>query len=235
MNLRFLLSFGIIFTLAALAPAQETEKTIPPAAMKLLTEAQEFQQRQRFVDALDKLDELEAIAPDLPDLYNMRGSIYLSPTLRDFGKATEMFDKAEKLQPGALPPRFNKAELLFVKHDWVSAGSAFQKLLDDFPKIPMQIRHLILFKRLVCEVKQDQIAVAEKTLKDHFTFMDDTPAYYFSNAAISFQKKEESAAKDWLTRAGGIFKEDENSAYTDTMMEARWLPNIGLPAIEPGK
>lgn len=235
MKLRSLIYLGVISTLTGLSPAQDVSKPVPPEVMKKLMEAQELQQRQRFVDAMTKLDELEAIAPEMPDLYNMRGSIYLSPALRDFAKASEMFDKAESLQPDALAPRFNKAELLFVKHDWAGAAAAFQKLLADFPKIPMQVRHLVIFKRLVCEVKQDQVLVAEKSLKDSFTFMDDTPAYYFSHAAMAFQKKDEATAKDWMTRAAGIFKEQENSAYLDTLMEVRWVPNIGLPLTEPGK
>ena len=235
MNFRFLFCLGFILSLAGIAPAQEAAGKISPDAMRKLQEAQDLQQRQRFVDALTKLDELEATDPGLPDIYNMRGSIYLAPSLRDFDKATEMFDKAEALQPNSLAPRFNKAELLFVKHDWAAAGAAFQKLLADFPKIPMQVRHLAIYKRLVCEVKQDQILVAEKTLKDNFTFMDDTPAYYFSHAAMAFQKKDEAAAKDWMTRAAGIFKKEENSAYIDTLMEVRWVPNIGLPQTEDAK
>ena len=65
--------------------------------------------------------------------------------------------------------------------------------------------------------------------------MDDTPAYYFSHAAMAFQKKDEAAAKDWMTRAAGIFKKEENSAYIDTLMEVRWVPNIGLPQTEDAK
>ena len=235
MNTRSLSCIAIISTLFSLAHAQQATKPMSPEVMKKLQEAQELQQRQRFVDAMAKLDELEVIAPELPDLYNMRGSIYLSPSLRDFAKASEMFDKAETMQPDALAPRFNKAELLFVKHDWPGAGAAFQKLLADFPKIPMQVRHLVIYKRLVCEVKQDQKLVAEKTLRDSFTFMDDTPAYYYGHAAMAFQKKDEAAAKDWMTRAAGIFKEQENSAYVDTLMEVRWVPNIGLPSVEETK
>jgi len=197
-----------------------------------IQEAQELQGRQRYVDALAKLDEAEELAPNLPDIYNMRGSIYLAPSLRDYTKAGEMFDKAEAMQPGQLAPRFNKAELLFVQHDWAAAGAAFHKILNDFPKTPMPVRHLIIFKRLICEVKQDQLDIAEKTLKDTFTFMDDTPAYYYSKAAIAFQKKDEAAAKDWLSRAEGIFKPVEISAYMDSFMEVRWLPNIGLPPME---
>lgn len=225
----YLLSLLIFFT--SLAQGQESP-ALSALTVQKFTEIQELQQRQRYTDALAKLDELEAESPELVDIYNMRGAIYLTPALRDFTKATEMFDKAEKMQPGSLPPRFNKAELLFIKHDWAAAAVAFQKLLEDFPKLALQVRHLVIYKRLVCEAKQDQIDTAQKTLKDNFTFMDDTPAYYMAHAAIAFQEKKEDQAKDWIKRAAGIFKTAENSAYMDTLMEARWVPNIGLPPIE---
>lgn len=231
MNRCTLFGLSLLLAFSSLADGQEAP-ALSALTVQKFTEIQELQQRHRYVDALAKLDELEAESPDLVDIYNMRGSIYLTPALRDFAKATEMFDKAEKMQPGSLPPRFNKAELLFVKHDWAGARAAFQKLLEDFPKLPLQVRHLVLYKRLVCEVKQDQIDAANKTLKDHFTFMDDTPAYYMGHAAIAFQQKKESEAKDWIKRADGIFKTSENSPYMDTLMEARWVPNIGLPAVE---
>ena len=86
-------------------------------------------------------------------------------------------------------------------------------------------------KRLVCEVKLERLPAAEQTLKDSFTFMDDTPAYYYSQATLAFARRDEVKAKDWLTRAGGIFKPAERSPYEDCLMEARWLPSLALPPV----
>jgi tetratricopeptide (TPR) repeat protein len=232
MNPRLLCPFIVLFLLVTAARAQQGLAPLPPDVMLQIQDIHTFQARQRYVEAINLLDEIEAKYPDRPDLMNIRGSLYMTPALRDFAKAEEMFDKALKLSPNEFPLHFNKAELLFVKHEWAGAGKAFQKLLDENPKIPLAIRHLILFKRLVCELKQDQMAAAEKTLADHFTFMDDSPAYYFSKAAIAFHKKDEASAQDWVKRAGGIFKPNENSPYIDTMMETRWMPNISLPDAE---
>ncbi len=209
--------------------AQEPSSQLPADVVLQIQELQELQQKHRYVEAVTKLDELEAKYPERPEFHNIRGSLYMSPALRDLDKAGECFDKALKLAPNELPPHFNKAELLLVKHDWVSASAAFQQVLQKFPKLPLQVRHVVLFKLLVSEVKQDKIADAEKTLADHFTFMDDTPAYYFSKSAIAFQKKDETMARDWIKRANGIFKQEEIAAYFDTLMEVRWVPNIGLP------
>ncbi len=202
---------------------------LPPEAMMAAREIQELQQTNRFTEAIQKLDDLEEKYPDRAELVNMRGSLYMSNALRDLDKANEAFQRALQLSPDEFRIHFNLAEVQFVKHEWAKAAAAFQKMLDQFPKMPLAYRHMVLFKRLVCEVKQDQIAQAEKTLSDHFTFMDDTPAYYYSKAAVAFQRKAEAEAKDWISRANGIFKAQESHPYVDTLIEARWIPHLGVP------
>ncbi len=227
---------AVLLVSETLTPAQNaSEKAAPrlsPEVIAKLSEAQELQGRQRFVDALAKLDEVEAIAPDLTELHNLRGSIFLSPSLRDFDKAEFHFNRAKELDPNGIGPRFNLAELLFVKHDFKAALEAFEQILKDYPKIPLGIRHLILFKSLICDVKLDKAAEAEAIITDHFTFMDDTPAYYYSKAALAFQADKEDEGKAWIARAESIFKPQENAAYNDTMMEVRWVMNIGLPPVK---
>jgi tetratricopeptide (TPR) repeat protein len=219
----------LIFLLLNLAVTVGAQTPLPPEALLTAQEIQQLQQKQQYTEAMQKLDELEEKYPDRAELINMRGAMYMTNALRDLDKAEENFDRAAKLAPNDFAIRFNKAEVRFVKHEWAEAATAFQKLLDDFPKLPMTYRHIVLFKRLVCEAKLEQLTSAEKTLTDHFTFMDDTPAYYYSKAAIAFQKKDEAAAKDWLARANGIFKPQESSAYLDTLIEARWVPHLGIP------
>jgi tetratricopeptide (TPR) repeat protein len=218
----------LLFSAAMLLGAQPPS-ALPPEAIMAAQEIQELQQKNRFSEALEKLDELEGKYPDRSELVNMRGSLYMTNALRDLDKANEAFQRALKISPDEFRIHFNLAEVQFVKHDWSAASAAFQKLLDQFPKIPMTYRHMVIFKGLVCEVKQDHITQAEKTLSDHFTFMDDTPAYYYSKAAIAFQRKAEAEAKDWISRAGGIFKPQESAPYVDTLIEARWIPHLGLP------
>jgi predicted Zn-dependent protease len=212
--------------------AQQARPPLPPDVVVQAQEIQQLMQTQKYAEAMDKLDALEARHPDRPELINIRGSLYMTSALRDLAKAGECFDQALKLSPGEFPLLFNKAEILFVSHDWPAAALASQKLLDDTPKLPLVYRHMVLFKKLVCEVKQDHLPEAEKILNTHFTFMDDTPAFYFSKAAIAFQKKDIPTAEDWIKRANGIFKPAETGTYTDSLTEARWIANISLPAAE---
>lgn len=200
-----------------------------PEVQKLLAEAQNLQGRHRYFDALAKLDEAEKLDPKDPNIPNVRGAIFLVPALRRFDEAKVEFEKALALDKGALAPRFNLAELVFVAQKFPEAESGFAAILKDYPKLPLQVRHLVTFKLFASKAKQDKLAEAEALLKEHFTFMDDSPAYYYAKAALAFQRKNEAEAQDWLTKASVIFKPAETAAYVDSLMEARWLPNIALP------
>lgn len=200
--------------------------TTDPAVQKLLGEAQDLQGRNRYFDALSKLDEAEKLAPKDPNVYNIRGAIYLVPAVRDFDKAKEQFEKSKSLDPAALAPKFNLAELNFVKHAFADAEVSFEGLMKEFPKVPMSVRHLIAYKLLMSQSEQGKFDEANATLKANFTFMDDTPAYYFAKAAILFAQKKEAEAKEWIEKANAIFKPADNSAYIDSLMETRHVPNI---------
>ena len=73
-----------------------------------------------------------------------------------------------------------------MKHDFTAALQSFTKLATDYPKLPMVIRHLVHYKRALCELKLGHRPAADQIIAENFTFMDDTPAYYFSKAAIAF-------------------------------------------------
>lgn len=206
-----------------------------PEVMKLLGEAQELQSRHRYFDALTKLDEAEKLAPNDPNIANTRGAIYLVPGMRDFDKARSEFERAQSLEPSALAPKFNLAELLFVKHDFAGSEAGFAKVLQEFPKLQMPVRHLVTYKLLIAQAKQGKLADAEAILKKAFTFMDDTPAYYFAKAAIAFQQEKGDQAREWIEKANVLFKGEVNAPYLDALMEVRWIPNIMLPPADVAK
>lgn len=215
------------------AQADKTEQKV----VDLLVEAQSLQGRKRYVDALAKLQEAESLAPARPEIYNVRGAIYLAAPTRDLDKAREQFTKARALNSAEMPPYFNLGEVDFVGGRWPECEQAFSEVLAKFPKLPASVRHLVLFKVLVAKVKQNKLDEAEKLLADSFTFMDDTPAYYFSKAVIAFQKKDDKTANDWLAKGQIIFKGEPSSAYLDSLMEAHYIDSlaVGKSAGEPAK
>ncbi|MBX7210697.1 MAG: hypothetical protein K1X78_20490 [Verrucomicrobiaceae bacterium] len=215
--------------------AKTEEPPLRPAAntdvQKLLGEAQDLQGRHRYFDALAKLDQAEKLTPEDPNIFNTRGAIYLVPAVRDFDKAQEQFEKAQVLAPTALAPKFNLAELFFVKQKFAESEAGFAALLKDFPKLQIGVRHLVVFKVLISQAEQGKIDAANATLKTHFTFMDDTPAYYFAKASIAFAQKKEDDAKEWIEKAKVIFKPVDNSPYLDSLMETRHIPNIMMSPV----
>jgi tetratricopeptide (TPR) repeat protein len=209
----------------AQTPAPSGSPALDPKVKALIEEARGLQQNQRSYEALTKLDEADAISPGSAFIANVRGSIYTAPPLRDYAKARECFETAEKLLPTAFEPKFNKTELLYVEHKYAVAEAEFGKLLENFPKLREEVRHLLQFKIIICQLKQGKAAEAGKGARA-FTFMDDTPAYYFTKAAAAFQEGDQSEARKWVGKATKIFKPRATAVYLDSLMEAGWLNSI---------
>lgn len=229
-HLLLFLTFGTVVTLPAQTPATPEQAPARPAmseeVKKLLIEARDLRMNQRFTEALAKLDEAEKIAPEVPDTYALRGDIHLLPRRRDFDLALPQFQKAAELQPESPLPKFNLAEFYFVKHEFDTALQMFSKIAADFPKLPLIIRHLVHYKRVLCELKLGHRAAAEQIIADNFTFMDDTPAYYFSKAALSFDAADLPKAQEWVQRGVAAFKGPACEPYYDSFKELRWVPDM---------
>lgn len=214
---------GVSASLAQQAPAKTP---VSDEVKKLLKEAREMRMKQRFTDALEKLDAAEKLNPNVADLYALRGDIYLAPRRRDFDLALPQFEKAAQLQPESPLPKFNLAEYYFVKHDFTTALQSFTKLATDYPKLPMVIRHLVHYKRALCELKLGHRPAADQIIAENFTFMDDTPAYYFSKAAIAFDLGDTNKANEWVKRGVAVFKAPSCEPYYDAFKELRWVPDL---------
>ncbi len=227
MNTRFILPLLVAALVASLIPAK-AQSPQPDKVTELLSEAQSLQGRKRYLDAFSKLDEAEKLNPKRPEIYNIRGAIYLAAAVRDVDKAREQFSKAHEMQPDAMPPLFNLAETEFVSGKWVESEKRFGDILTKFPKLPLGVRHLVTFKVLVSRVKQQRFDEAEKMIKETFSFMDDTPAYYFSKAVVALEKKDEQTGNDWLAKAQIIFKKADTSSYIDSMMESHYIDSLGV-------
>lgn len=222
----FSLCFSVLILAGDIPLQAQTADADAGKINQLIAEAQSLQSRKRYIDAFGKLDEAEKLDPKRPEIFNIRGAIHLALQVRDLDKARDQFRKALELQPDAMPPMFNLAEVEFVGQNWAASEKAFKEVLAKFPKLITGVRHLVVFKSLLCMARQGKFDEAEKVLADNFTFMDDTPAYYFSKAVIALDKKDTKTGNDWLTKAQVIFKKQENSAYLDSLMEAHYIESL---------
>jgi len=233
MNLRPFLAFLVLGASSALAQAPASPAAAAPVSdevRKLLLTARDMRVKHQYTDALEKLEEAEKLAPNLPDIYALRGDIYLAPRRRDFDLALPQFEKAAQLQPDSPLPKFNLAEFYFVKHDFDTALKSFSKMIADYPKLPMVIRHLVHYKRMLCELKLGHRQQAEQIVADNFTFMDDTPAYYFSKSAMAFETGDIAKANEWVQRGVAVFKGPACEPYYDAFKELRWVPDMDFNA-----
>lgn len=233
MNLRPFLAFLVLSASSALAQAPAAPAAAAPVSdevRKLLLTARDMRVKHQYTDALEKLEEAEKLAPNLPDIYALRGDIYLAPRRRDFDLALPQFEKAAQLQPDSPLPKFNLAEFYFVKHDFDTALKSFSKMITDYPKLPMVIRHLVHYKRMLCELKLGHRPQAEQIVADNFTFMDDTPAYYFSKSAMAFETGDIAKANEWVQRGVAVFKGPACEPYYDAFKELRWVPDMDFNA-----
>lgn len=224
-----LLTLGFSSALAQ-TPSAAGQTPVSDEVKKLLLEARDMRVQQRYTDALEKLDAAEKLAPDLADIYALRGDIYLAPRRRDFDLALPQFEKAAQLQPQSPLPKFNLAEYYFVKRDFATALESFTKLTTDYPKLPMVIRHLVHYKRALCELMLDHRPAADQIIAENFTFMDDTPAYYFSKAAVAFKSGDAAKGNEWVKRGVAVFKGPSCEPYYDAFKELRWVPDLDFAA-----
>lgn len=227
-SLALLLTFGLGLATTQAQTSAPAAPVVSDDVRTLLVEARDLRIKHAYTEALMKLDEAEKLAPSLPDIYALRGDIYLAPRRRDFDLAKPQFEKAVELQPDSPLPKFNLGEFYFVKGEYSTALDLFTKLAADFPKLPMMVRHLVHYKRVLCELKLGRRPVAEQIIADNFTFMDDTPAYYFSKAALAFDSADVPKAQEWVQRGVAAFKGPACEPYYDAFKELRWVPDMDL-------
>ncbi len=191
---------------------------------KHLGEASRLFQAKRVFECLDELHKAELIFTDTPEIYNLRGSCYVE--FRDFDKAMEDFRKAAQLSPNNPSIDFNIAEVLFVTKKWKEASEALEALLKKLPENDITLGRLVEFKLLLCKEKLGQrnevIALANK-----YDYLDESPYYYFAQAALAYQSKDLLKAEEWLAMSGRIFQDPNILApWQDTLVEFGYIKSF---------
>jgi len=191
---------------------------------KHLGEASRLFQAKRIFETLDELFKAEKIFTEAPEIYNLRGSCYVE--FRDFDKAMEDFRRASKLSPGNPSVEFNIAEVLFVTKKWQEAHDAFEKLLTVLPPNDLSLGRLVEFKLLLCKEKlgkkNEVILLAGK-----YDYLDESPFYYFAQAALAYENNDLLKAEEWLAMSGRIFQDPNVLApWQDTLVEFGYIKSF---------
>ena len=161
--------------------------------VKLLQKAQSLSSQDRIFDTLEKINEADKIFPDHPISLNLKGVSYMQ--MRNYDKATSIYQEALAKSPKNSSLRFNLAEIEFVSKNWQEAETQFMNLLESDYELSKTLIHICEFKILLSKLKLGKVEEATK-MSEKYDRWDDTPFFYFSKAAIfQYEGKTPEARK----------------------------------------
>lgn len=237
--------FALVTPLAAQGDAKPTEKTPAAAKQELLPNQQAFlnlpeESRKEFIknlseatrlfrdkrifETMEALDKATKIFADSPEIHNLRGSCFVE--MRAFDKALAEFQKALALSKDNPSIEFNIGEVYFVTREWKKSVEIFEKIMKGIPPENTALGRLVEFKILLCKKKlglTDEVTI----LAEKYTFEDDSPFYYYAQAALAYDNKNLIKAEEWLAMANRIFRDPNVLApWQDTLVEYGYIKSF---------
>jgi predicted Zn-dependent protease len=187
----------------------------------------------RYDEALKALDAIDARQPDLAESFNLRGVVLMRQGKYD--KAEVALHKALSIEPKFWNASFNLAEIPFLKKDWAAARNRFEGLMaGENSGMQAETSQLIQYKILLTFVLEGKENTVDWIL-NKFELSKDSPALYYSNAAIAFQHNNQAEAKEWMDAAGKKYPRALDKLYAESFYEVGWLQKpVGeaRPALE---
>lgn len=221
------------------APAAETGKLLPNQQaflnlpeesrnefIKSLGRANQLFQQKRIFETMEEIEKAQKIFTDSPEIYNLRGSCFVE--MRSFDKAIADFKKALTYTENNPSIEFNVGEIYFVTKEWEKALEVFEKVIKAVPDVPstLALRRLVEFKILLCKKKlgrTEEVAA----MADKYDFLDDSPYYYYAQAALAYDKNDLIKAEEWLAIAGRVFQDPNILApWQDTLVEYGYIKSF---------
>lgn len=208
---------------------------------KLAQTADSLFKEKRIFECLDSLAKLNNIFNGNPATLNLEGACYVE--FRDFEKARQTFQKALEKSPDNTNVKFNISEVDFVTHNWQAALDGFTPIMEEIKKADINMYNLVLYKVALCQIKLGNLEEAKKLIAP-YDFLDDTPLFYFGQAALSYEQNKTQEAESWLARAARVFRDAKILApWQDTLIEFGYIKSFyggdlegddqTLPGIEP--
>jgi tetratricopeptide (TPR) repeat protein len=212
----------------ALLPNQQAFLNLPEESrnefIKHLGEGNRLFQQKRVFETLEELDKAAKIFTDSPEIYNLRGSCFVE--MRSFDKALDQFEKARALTKDNASIEFNIGEVYFVTKEWKKAADLFEKIMKLLPPENVALGRLVEFKILLCKKKlglNDEVTI----LAGKYDFLDDSPFYYYAQAALAYDSNNLIKAEEWLAIAGRIFQDPNVLApWQDTLVEYGYIKSF---------
>jgi tetratricopeptide (TPR) repeat protein len=192
--------------------------------IKHFEEANRVFQQKRIFETMEEVEKAAAIFADSPELHNLRGSCYVE--MRSFDKALAEFKKAAAFAKDNPSIDFNIGEIYFVTKEWQKAHDMFEKVLKQLPPDNIALGRLTEFKILLTKKKlglKDEVTI----LAEKYDFLDDSPYYYYAQAALAYDDKNLVKAEEWLAMANRIFRDPNILApWQDTLVEYGYIKSF---------
>ena len=211
-----------------LMPNQKAFLNLPSESrkdfVKHLEESGRLFQQKRIFEALDELEKTSKIFADSPEIYNLRGSCFIE--MRAFEKALDQFKMADALSKDNPSIEFNIAEVYFCTKEWKKSVDILEKVLKETAPGNMALSRLVEFKIMLCKKKLGLKDEAE-ILANKYDDQDDSPYYYYAQAAMAYDAANLVKAEEWLAMAGRVFQDPNVIApWQDTMVEYGYIKSF---------
>jgi len=209
-------------------PAQEAFLNLPEEDRvkfaELINDAARLFQQKRIFETLEQIHEAKRIFDGSPEAMNLEASCYVE--IRNFERAQEIYLKAEELAPDNPSIKFNIAEVYFVTGNWQKSYDRFTALLPTIPAQNIPLGRLVEFKILLTMkrlgMEDDALILANK-----YDFLDDSPFYYYAQAAIAYESDDAIKAEEWLAICSRIFRDPQILApWQDTLVEFGYIKSF---------
>ena len=194
---------------------------------QLYQEAYENFVKRDYTGASASLDKINPVDQKKADILNLRGAIY--KRLGELDNAANAYSDALKVNPKDWVPKYNLAEVNFLREQYKSARTYLEQSLASMPEADrLQKQDLILYKVYLTYLLQGDDEKA-KLLLDSFDINSSNPVYYFAQAAWSFKKKDAAKAKTWVNSTDGLYSQDLRNSYGQALVDVGWLePSAGV-------
>ncbi len=171
--------------------------------------------------ALKALDAIDARQPDLAESQNLRGVVLMRKG--DYNKAEAALRKALDIEPKFWNASFNLAEIPFLKKDWPEARNRFEALVaGNSDEMKGETSLLIQYKILLTFVLQGREHMVD-WIMNKFEGEKDSPALYYSNAALALHRNNQKEAKEWMDAAAKHYSPELNKLFAESFYEIGWL------------
>ena len=105
-------------------------------------------------------------------------------------------------------------------------NTLFEKVLKATPAKNTALTRLMEFKILLCKKKlglNDEVTI----LAEKYDFLDDSPFYYYAQAALAYDEKNTMKAEEWLAIASRVFQDPNVLApWQDTLVEYGYIKSF---------